>query len=222
MLKFVGKNSLAHISHRPTLFTSLLSAFSATSPHMIVCTAHTTSLLSVTQDGTIIQRDHTLAGPVRRADILTDVSMTGHYVKHWGLVEISVRWFKGILSFFYLGYFRQYHVLNNHLHKDIHKESCTMLKIRIWDQMGGAAFGLGRVKISIPKASVAPVLKKFNNMANSRALSTPQRYFFFGSTRYYTIFCNLIRLSHNISVILWLMIGANFVPKKCEMRDMHE
>ena len=37
----------------------------------------------------------------------------------------------------------------------------------------------------------------------SRAFgATPQRYFFLGSTRYYTIFCNLIRLSHDISDIL--------------------
>ena len=34
------------------------------------------------------------------------------------------------------------------------------------------------------------------------ATITPQRYLYFGSTRYYTIFCNLIRLSHDISDIL--------------------
>ena len=32
--------------------------------------------------------------------------------------------------------------------------------------------------------------------------STPQRYLIFGSTRYYTIICNLIRLSHDINDIL--------------------
>ena len=46
------------------------------------------------------------------------------------------------------------------------------------------------------------------------ATTTPQRYFFWRSTRYYTIFGFLIRLSHDICDILWLMIGAKFVPKK--------
>ena len=32
--------------------------------------------------------------------------------------------------------------------------------------------------------------------------NTPQRYLFLGSTRYYTIFCHLIRLSHDINDIL--------------------
>ena len=43
--------------------------------------------------------------------------------------------------------------------------------------------------------------------------ATPQRYLFYGSTRYYTIFWDLIRLSHNISDILWLLISAKFVKK---------
>ena len=43
--------------------------------------------------------------------------------------------------------------------------------------------------------------------------STPQRYLFIGSTRYYTIFCDLIRLSHDIDDTLWLIIGAKFVKK---------
>ena len=44
----VRKHSLSHISQRQTLSTSLFSAFSTTSPHMIVCTAHITSLSAVT------------------------------------------------------------------------------------------------------------------------------------------------------------------------------
>ena len=44
----VQKHSLSHISQRQTLSTSLFSAFSTTSPHMIVCTAHITSLSAVT------------------------------------------------------------------------------------------------------------------------------------------------------------------------------
>ena len=36
----MGKHSLSQKSHRQILLTSLLSAFSTTFPHMIVCTAH--------------------------------------------------------------------------------------------------------------------------------------------------------------------------------------
>ena len=44
-------------------------------------------------------------------------------------------------------------------------------------------------------------------------ITTPLRYLFYGSTRYYTIFWDLIRLSHDISDISWLLIGAKFVKK---------
>ena len=221
MLKFVGKNSLAHISHRPTLFTSLLSAFSATSPHMIVCTAHTTSLLSVTQDGTIIQRDHTLAGPVQRADILTDVSMTGHYVKHWGLVEISVRWFKGILSF--LPWLlqaiscAQQPPAQRYSQRIMYYAKNTYLRSNGW-----CSFWSWQGENLNPKSLSCTCPKEVQQYGQLQGPEHPSAIFFFGSTRYYTIFCNLIRLSHNINDILWLMIGAKFVKKKCEMRDMHE
>ena len=50
------------------------------------------------------------------------------------------------------------------------------------------------------------------------ATTTPQRYLFFGSTGYYTIFCDLLQLSHDIGDILWLMIGAKFVKKNSAKR----
>ena len=54
-----------------------------------------------------------------------------------------------------------------------------------------------------------PCTYKPANLAGSRqrtvrdsVRTTPQRYLFLGSTRYYTIFCHLIRLSHDINDIL--------------------
>ena len=42
----VRQHSLSHISNKQSLFTSFLSAFSTTSPHMIGCTAQVNSLLA--------------------------------------------------------------------------------------------------------------------------------------------------------------------------------
>ena len=87
-----------------------------------------------------------------------DVTRWAHRVKHWGLVEM-IHFLQGgfnrnvdfVLPWL-LQYFRQYYLLNNHLQKDFHKEWCTTVKTHIWDTIGGAAPGLGRVTISISKA----------------------------------------------------------------------
>ena len=50
-----------------------------------------------------------------------------------------------------------------------------------------------------PNCDLTPLIAQIRALCGT---ITPQRYLFFGSTRYYTIFCNLIRLSHDISDIL--------------------
>ena len=73
-----------------------------------------------------------------------------------------------------------------------------------------------------PKAGRAGSVCWPGGPQSERGRHHPPTISFFGFTRYYTIFCNFVRLSHDISDILWLIIGAKFVKKKCKMCDMHE